>query len=72
MYVLEGYDIVYYDEAYYYYYGGRWYVSQSYVGPWAVVASAPRAFAKLPPGQFNRSLPPGLAKKGKIPPGHRR
>jgi hypothetical protein len=72
MYVLEGYDIVYYNGAYYYYDGGRWYISQHYGGPWALVASPPPVFAKLPRGHFNRSLPPGLAKKGKIPPGHMR
>jgi hypothetical protein len=72
IYVMEGYDIVYYGGAHYYYYGSRWYISQSYAGPWAFVASPPPAFGALPPGQFNRSLPPGLAKKGKIPPGHMR
>lgn len=72
VYVLEGHDIVYYDSLYYYSYGGRWYVSQSYGGPWAIVAAHPPVLAKLPPGEFHRNLPPGLRKKGMVPPGHMR
>lgn len=70
MYVVEGHDIVYYKGAYYYYSGGRWYISQAYTGPWALVATPPAAFAKLPHGP-KQHLPPGLAKKGKVPPGWR-
>lgn len=72
VYVLEGHDIVYLDAHYYYLYGGRWYVSRSYTGPWAIVSAPPPMLAQLPPGQFHRQLPPGLQKKGKIPPGHMR
>jgi hypothetical protein len=72
VYVLEGHDIVYHGGQYYYLYGGYWYVSRSYAGPWATVSAPPPMLAKLPPGQFHRKLPPGLQKKGKIPPGHMR
>lgn len=72
VYVLEGHDIVYHGSQYYYLYGGRWYVSGAYTGPWAIVSAPPPMLAKLPPGQFHRQLPPGLQKKGKIPPGHMR
>jgi len=70
--VLEGQDIVYYGQQYYHWYGGRWYVSGSHAGPWAVVAAQPVVIAKLPRGQLHRHLPPGHQKKGKIPPGHMR
>lgn len=72
VYVLDGYDVVYYDSYYYYLYGGHWYVSGSYSGPWAAVGRPPRVLAHLPPGQFHRRLPPGLKKRGRIPPGHMR
>jgi hypothetical protein len=72
VYILEGHDIVYHGDHYYYSYGGHWYVSRSYTGPWAIVSAPPPKLAKLPPGQFHRQLPPGLQKKGKIPPGHMR
>ncbi|MGE5848677.1 MAG: glycine zipper domain-containing protein [Candidatus Methylomirabilota bacterium] len=72
VYVLEGHDIVYLDAHYYYSYGGHWYISRSYAGPWAIVSAPPPRLAQLPPGQFHRQLPPGLQKKGKIPPGHMR
>ena len=72
VYVLEGHDIVYHDAYYYYTYGGRWYVSRSYTGPWAIASAPPPMLAKLPPGQFHKKLPPGLQKKGMIPPGHMR
>jgi hypothetical protein len=72
VYVLEGHDIVYLDAHYYYSYGGRWYVSHSYAGPWAMVSAPPPMLVQLPPGQFHKQLPPGLQKKGKIPPGHMR
>lgn len=72
VYVLEGHDIVYLDAHYYYSYGGRWYVSRSYTGPWATVSAPPPMLAKVPPGHFHKRLPPGLQKKGKIPPGHMR
>jgi hypothetical protein len=72
MYVVEGHDIVQYNGAYYYLHGGRWWVSRSYAGPWAVVTSVPPAVAKLPPGQFHAHVPkgakfcpPGQAKKGR-------
>ncbi len=70
VYVLEGYDIVHYNGAYYYFHGGRWWVSQSYTGPWVVVTSVPPALVKLPPGRFHAYVkgrgfcPPGQAKKG--------
>jgi hypothetical protein len=72
VYVLADQDIVYYENAYYYYYGGRWYASPHHTGPWAFVSSPPVIIGKLPRGQFHRHMPPGLAKKGKIPPGHMR
>jgi hypothetical protein len=73
VYVVEHHDVVYYNAAYYSVSGGRWYVSQSHVGPWVLVSSAPPvAVAKLPRGRFHAHLPPGLAKKGQIPPGHAR
>lgn len=74
MYVLEGYDMVYYSNAYYYYSGGHWWVSQSYGGPWALVLTPPGMIAKLPPGQLHSHIPagqrggfcpPGLAKQGR-------
>jgi hypothetical protein len=70
MYVVEGQDVVYYNNTYYYFYGGRWYVSRAYTGPWVLVEAPPPAFAKLPKGPKGH-LPPGLAKKGKVPPGWR-
>lgn len=72
VYVLEGHDIVYHDAHYYYLYGGRWYVSRSYTGPWTIVSPPPPMLANVPPGHFHKQLPPGLQKKGKIPPGHMR
>jgi hypothetical protein len=72
VYVLEGHDVVYHGGQYYNLYGGRWYVSHSYSGPWAIVSAPPPMLAKVPPGQFHKQLPPGLQKKGKIPPGHMR
>jgi len=70
VYVLEGYDIVYADGYHYYSYEGHWYVARAYTGPWAVVAVAPPALAPVPPGHFHKKLPPGLARKGMVPPGH--
>ncbi len=70
VYVLDGYDIVYHDGYHYYSYESHWYVARAYTGPWAVVAVAPPALAPVPPGRFHKKLPPGLAKKGKVPPGH--
>lgn len=70
LYVMEGHDIVHYNGAYYYFHGGRWWVSQSYAGPWVVVTTVPPAIAKLPPGHFHAHVkgrgfcPPGHAKKG--------
>lgn len=72
VYVLEGYDIVYHEGYYYYWYGERWYVSRSHGGPWAVVTTQPVVLARVPPGHLHKNLPPGLQKKGKIPPGHMR
>lgn len=71
LYVMEGYDIVYYNGAYYYFSGGRWWVAQSYTGPWALVVTPPAGIAKLPPGQLHahipgrKGCPPGLAKQGR-------
>lgn len=72
MYVMDGHDIVFYNDAYYYLHGGRWWVSQSYAGPWVLVTSVPPGIAKLPPGQFHAHIrkgggfcPPGQAKKGR-------
>lgn len=72
VYVLEGHDIVYHDGHHYRYYESYWFVSRSYAGPWAYTASPPRVLAAVPPGHFHKQLPPGLAKKGKVPPGHMR
>lgn len=71
VYVLDGHDIAYHEGYHYYYYEAHWYVARSYTGPWAIVAAPPPALATVPPGHFHRRLPPGLAKKGKSPPGHR-
>lgn len=70
--VVEGYDIAFHEGYYYYLYGNRWYVSRSYGGPWKAVAGRPAVLVRVPPGQFHRKLPPGLAKQGKVPPGHMR
>jgi osmotically inducible lipoprotein OsmB len=72
VYVLEGHDIVYADGYHYYAYEGHWYIAQSYTGPWAVVGVAPPSLAAVPRGHFHKKLPPGLAKKGMVPPGHMR
>jgi hypothetical protein len=71
--VLEGHDIVRYDNAYYSYSNGHWWISQSHTGPWTLVATPPTTIAKLPPGQLHSHLPsenrswcpPGLAKQGR-------
>jgi hypothetical protein len=72
MHVVEGHDIVYYNSAYYHFHAGRWWLSRSYAGPWAVVVTPPPGIAQLPPGHLhaNRpgrggSCPPGLAKQGR-------
>jgi hypothetical protein len=56
--VVEGYDIVFYEQAYYFYYDRRWYVAASPSGPWAIVATPPAVLAGLPPGGFHLRLPP--------------
>ena len=63
VYVVEGQDIVYHDGYYYYWYGGRWYVARTHRGPWTYATDFPPALANLPPGHFDRHLPPGLEKK---------
>ena len=69
--VLEGHDIVFYENAFYAYSGGHWTISQSHTGPWTVVETPPVVIAKLPPGQLHSHLknhggcPPGLAKQGR-------
>ncbi|HXH83320.1 MAG TPA: glycine zipper domain-containing protein [Candidatus Tectomicrobia bacterium] len=72
VYVMEGHDIVQYGSAYYYFHDGRWWIAQSYAGPWAIVVSPPPAIAKLPRGRLHahmpgrgRFCPPGLAKQGR-------
>lgn len=73
MYVLEGYDIAYYDRAYYYYHGDHWWISQSHAGPWAIIHTPPPMISRLPPGHFHSHLmsqgrdwcPPGLARQGR-------
>ena len=54
--VIEGYDIVYYDEAYYFYVERHWYVARSPAGPWALVAAPPAVLTALPPGSFHLYL----------------
>jgi hypothetical protein len=70
VYVVEGHDIIFHGGHYYYHQHNRWYVSRSHGGPWKAVARRPTVLARVPPGHFHRHLPPGLEKKGKIPPGH--
>lgn len=71
MYVMDGYDIVYYNSAYYYFHGGHWWIAHAHTGPWAVVATAPPSIAKLPRGRLRahmpgrKGCPPGLAKQGR-------
>ena len=69
VYVVQGHDVVVYNNAYYYFHGGRWWLSKSYTGPWAIVTPAPPAIAQLPPGRLHahlpRHCPPGQAKKGR-------
>jgi hypothetical protein len=70
-YVLEGYDVVYYDGAYYYFHNGYWWHSRSYAGAWVLVAPTPPGIARLPKGQLHVHIPkrdfcpPGLAKQGR-------
>jgi hypothetical protein len=71
VYVLEGHDVIYHDGYHYYMHGDRWYVSRSHRGPWAIVNARPAVLHRVPHGQFHRHMPPGLEKKGKVPPGHR-
>ena len=69
VYVVQGHDVVFHNNAYYYFHGGRWGLSRSYTGPWVVVTSAPPVIAHLPQGrlhaQLPRHCPPGQAKKGR-------
>ena len=71
VYVLEGHDVIYHDGYHYYVHGDRWYVSRSYRGPWTMVSVRPAVLHRVPHGHFHQHLPPGLEKKGKVPPGHR-
>lgn len=57
--IIEGYDIVYYEQAYYFYYERHWYIARSPAGPWALVPSPPPVLAALPPGAFHLYLSPG-------------
>jgi hypothetical protein len=66
--LMEGQDVVYYNEAYFSFSGGQWSISQSHAGPWTVVATPPAVIAKLPPGQLHSHLPPS-AHQGRCPPG---
>jgi len=77
VYVVEDYDIVYYDGHFYYFHGGYWYHARHYSGPWVFiqVVSLPPSIRQLPPGHFKTHIPPGQAKKlgrGHVPPGLRR
>jgi hypothetical protein len=54
--VIEGYDIVYYEQAYYFYVESHWYIARSPAGPWALVPAPPPALAALPPGAFHLYL----------------
>ena len=74
VYVVQGHDVVVFNNAYYYFHGGRWWNSKSYTGPWVIVQSAPPVIAQLPPGRLHahmpraagaRHCPPGLAKQGR-------
>jgi hypothetical protein len=58
--LVEGYDIVYYANAYYFYYERRWYVAHSPAGPWALVPSPPAVLA-APAGALNRNALPALS-----------
>ena len=66
--LMEGQDIVYYNEAYFSFSGGQWSISHSYAGPWTVVPTPPAVIASLPPGQLHSHLPPS-AHHGRCPPG---
>ena len=72
VYVGDGHDIVYHAGHYYSVRGNRCYVASSHGGPWKAVKHRPAVLARVPPGHFHRHLPPGLEKKGKIPPGRMR
>lgn len=77
VYVIEDYDIVYYEPYFYYFHGGHWYYGRHYSGPWVFVqvASLPSPVRRLPPGHFKTHIPPGQAKKhwrGHGPPAWRR
>src|SRR5262245_64865168 len=53
VYVMEGHDIVYHQTSYYQYSNGYWWISPSYAGPWALVATPPPTIASLPPGRLH-------------------
>jgi len=77
VYVVEDYDIVYYEPYFYYFHGGYWYYARHYHGPWVFIQSVslPPPVRQLPPGHFKGHIPPGQAKKlgrGHVPPGLRR
>src|SRR5262249_35174707 len=53
VYVMDGHDIVYHQTSYYQYSNGYWWISPSYAGPWALVATPPPTIASLPPGRLH-------------------
>ncbi len=71
--VVQGYGVVHYNNAYFHYADGRWWISNAYTGPWAIVAAPPPVIAHIPPGQLHgrfpahgpAGCPPGLAKQGR-------
>jgi hypothetical protein len=70
VYILEGHDIVYSDGYHFYFYEAHWYVARTCAGPWALISSPPPTLAAVPPGHFHKRMPPGLARKDGVPPGH--
>jgi len=70
VYLMDGYEVVYYNGAYYTFHGGQWWVAPAHTGPWAIVVTPPAVIAKLPPGHLHahvprRGCPPGLARQGR-------
>ena len=71
--VVQGYDIVQYNNTYFHYSDGRWWMSEAYTGPWIIVVTPPPVIAQIPPGQLHgrfpaggpAGCPPGLAKQGR-------
>ena len=68
VYVVEGYDVAYYNDVYYYYHGERWWTSHSHAGPWTVIMTPPPMIGRLPRGHFHRHL--SSAGHGWCPPEH--